>query len=91
MIGAPGVTPGGLRNQEVHDVTPVSALLEYVIREIASTEGGIVLEVVFSSGRYRRGYLRSGPLSIEQIETRHYETTSARRLSVEQPGAGSAA
>lgn len=50
-------------SQEVTEAlktTSIASLLEYVIREIAMTDGEVVLEVVFSVGRFRRGYVRSG-------------------------------
>ena len=60
----------------MHDVTgklrdrSIASLLEYVIGEIAAVDGEVVLEVVFTNGRFRRGYVRSGPFSLEQLEQR---------------------
>jgi hypothetical protein len=58
--------------------TPIEALLEYVIHAVSMTEGEIVLEVVFADGRYRRGYVRSGPISIEQLKTHRGDTERSR-------------
>ena len=70
-------------SQEVTEAlktTSIASLLEYVIREIAMTDGEVVLEVVFSVGRFRRGYVRSGPISTAQLETHRHDTSSIRQV-----------
>lgn len=54
---------------EALKMTSIVSLLEYVIREVQGTEGEVQLEAVFSNGTFRRGYVRSGPLTGAQLET----------------------
>lgn len=47
----------------------IGSLLERCIREVSlEVTGEVVLEVVFSDGRFRRAYVRRGPMTADQLE-----------------------